>query len=323
MSITLISSPLQGFTDFRFRNAFQELFGGIDQFYAPYIRLTGTNEIKPANQRDIHPDNNPNTTIIPQVMTKDAEGMLVVAKYVQELGYKELNWNMGCPYSMVTKRGMGAGLLKNTQAIIEVLDRIKSESDIELSLKVRIGNESIEEIETLLPLLENYPIKHIAIHPRFGKQMYKGSVDLKAFERCAQLSSHKLIYNGDINSVAKFKALQERFPTIDNWMIGRGLVVDPFLPSMIKANSITYPEDSLARFKQFHDKLLDEYSQALSGDKHIQIKMLHYWEYFSLLFSNSHKCLKRIKKASNLRKYEDAVVDIFRNEEIVGVDAVL
>ena len=48
MDIQLISSPLQGFTDYKFRNAFQKYFGGIDTFYAPYIRLNGKFEIKPA-----------------------------------------------------------------------------------------------------------------------------------------------------------------------------------------------------------------------------------------------------------------------------------
>jgi hypothetical protein len=55
MSHTLLSSPLQGFTDFRFRNAFNKYFGGIDTFYAPYIRLNGKLEIKSVYERDLLP----------------------------------------------------------------------------------------------------------------------------------------------------------------------------------------------------------------------------------------------------------------------------
>ena len=58
MSVTLLSSPLQGFTDFRFRNAFHKHFGGIDTFYSPYIRLNGKLEIKASYERDILPENN-------------------------------------------------------------------------------------------------------------------------------------------------------------------------------------------------------------------------------------------------------------------------
>ena len=107
--LTIYSSPLQGFTDFRFRNAFQRFFGGVDQYVAPYIRLNGNLEIKPGNVRDILPENNSTLNLIPQIITKDAGEFLFVAKYVQNLGYNELNWNLGCPYPMVAKRGMGSG----------------------------------------------------------------------------------------------------------------------------------------------------------------------------------------------------------------------
>ena len=107
--IKLYSSPLQGFTDFRFRNAFQKYFGGVDQYMAPYIRLNGKMEIKASVKRDILPENNCTPDLIPQVITKDAGEFLFVAEFVQNLGYKELNWNLGCPYPMVAKRGMGSG----------------------------------------------------------------------------------------------------------------------------------------------------------------------------------------------------------------------
>ena len=91
MSIKIYSSPLQGFTDFRFRLAFQKYFGGVDVFYAPYIRLKQKQEIKASYQRDLNPQNNEGVPLIPQVMCNSAEDFLFVAQYVQGLGYKELN----------------------------------------------------------------------------------------------------------------------------------------------------------------------------------------------------------------------------------------
>ena len=120
MSITLLSSPLQGFTDFRFRTAFHKYFGGIDTFYSPYIRLNGKFVIKPAYERDLLVKNNSTLTVIPQIMTNDAEEFLFVAKYVKSLGYDELNWNLGCPYPMVTNRGMGSGLICQPTKIDEI-----------------------------------------------------------------------------------------------------------------------------------------------------------------------------------------------------------
>lgn len=313
MSITLLSSPLQGFTDFRFRNAFHKHFGGIDTFYSPYIKLNGKLVVKGSYERDILPENNDTLEVIPQIITNDAEEFLFVAKYVQQFGYKELNWNLGCPYPMVAKCGMGSGLISNTSQIEHILKRVHNETDIIVSMKMRMGYENPTEILDVFPILEQYPIKNIAIHARIGKQLYKGGVDLDSFQKCLDTSKQKIYYNGDITTVAKFKELQERFPSIDHWMIGRGLIADPFLPSMIKNNTTEYPKNRFEIFEAFHDEIYREYDAYLQGPTPIRMKMLGFWEYFSESFSNPQKTFKKIKKAGNSKNYEAAVKEIFKN----------
>jgi len=306
----LYSSPLQGFTDFRFRNAFQKYFGGVDQYMAPYIRLNGKMDIKASVQRDILPENNSTPKLIPQVITKDAGEFLFVTEFIQNLGYKELNWNLGCPYPMVARRGMGSGLLSKPGLIDEVLHIVSHESDIKISVKMRLGYESADEIYDVLAILEKFKLENISIHPRIGKQLYKGEVDLDSFENCLKQSSHTLIYNGDITSVQVFRNLKERFNSIDHWMIGRGLISDPCLPSMIKADSLIYPEDRFEKFKELHDSLFSSYKEALSGTKHVLQRMYQFWEYFILSFPASPKGLKRIRKAKDFTTYNKVVQEI-------------
>jgi tRNA-dihydrouridine synthase len=311
MSITLLSSPLQGFTDYRFRNSINRFFGGIDTYYAPYIRLNGKFEIKPIYERDLALKNNASLEVIPQVMTCDADEFLFVAKYVRSLGYTELNWNLGCPYPMVTNRGMGSGMINSPDKIDQVLDRAHSDSDILVSMKMRMGYAQSDEILRTFPVLAKYPLKNIAIHARIGAQLYDGGVDLDAFERCVEESPHKLYYNGDITSVAGFREMQDRFPSIDHWMLGRGLIADPFLPMMIKNDTLEYPENRMEIFSKFHDTLFYEYEQTLSGAKHVIMKMLSFWEYFSLSFPNSNQIVKKIKKAKTIGDYDRALHDVF------------
>ena len=315
MTPTLLCSPLQGFTDFRFRNAFHKYFGGIDTFFAPYIRLNGKLEVKASYERDLIPKNNYVPVIHPQVMTNDADEFIFVANYVKQFGYKELNWNLGCPYPMVTKRCMGSGLINDAERIDKILERVHAETDIIVSMKMRMGYDEPSEILDVFPVLEKYPIKNIAIHARIGKQLYKGGVDLASFKKCTESTSHKLYYNGDVTSVEGFREMEKLFPTIDHWMIGRGIIADPFLPQMIKNNTTEYPEDRFEVFSKFHDTLLDEFAQSLSGDSHVIMKMYHYWEYFANSFSNSKKALKKIKKAKNISQYEHAVKEILLDEE--------
>jgi tRNA-dihydrouridine synthase B len=311
--VTIHSSPLQGFTDFRFRNAYQKFFGGIDKYIAPYIRVNRNPGIKPASDRDISPANNSSLNLVPQIITKDANEFLLVANHVQKLGYTELNWNLGCPYPMIAKRGMGSGLLSMPEKIDEILTRVCAETDIQVSVKMRLGYESSKEIFQVLPVLERYRLTNITIHPRIGKQLYRGDVDLKAFEECLLQSSHKIFYNGDITSVRSFRELKQRFPTINNWMIGRGLIADPFLPSMIKADNPIYPENRYEIFNAFHDALFSSYEEALSGPKHLLMKMYSFWEFFIQSFPSSPKSLKEIKKSRNINAYRAAVKSLFIN----------
>jgi tRNA-dihydrouridine synthase B len=318
MGITLLSSPLQGFTDFRFRNAFHKYFGGIDTFYAPYIRMNGKLVIKSSYKRDLKIENNDTLEVIPQIMTNSDEEFLFVVKYIQELGYNELNWNLGCPYPMVTKKGMGSGLICNPEKIDHILKRVHNETDITVSMKMRMGYETPKEIQDVFPVLDKYPLKNIAIHARIGKQLYKGGVDLESFQQCIDNTKHKLYYNGDITSVAGFKEMQERFPNIDHWMIGRGLIADPFLPKMIKDNTTNYPENSMEIFKNFHDTIFEQYKEFLSGPTPIRMKMLGFWEYFAQSFDNPQKVYKKIKKASNIQKYQVTVTEILAHKEFKG-----
>ncbi len=307
MSCTILASPLQGFTDFRFRNAVDKFFGGIDLYYAPYIRLHGQQEIKNSYQRDLLPANNHVNRLIPQVMTNNAEEFLFVAHYVQGLGYNELNWNLGCPYPMVTKRALGSGLLKHKEKIDTLLKRVSDESDIIISLKMRLGYEDNCEILDLLPVLEKHNIKNIVIHPRLGRQLYKGDVDLDLFQKCIDNTHHQVCYNGDIDSVAKYRELRQRFPFVDTWALGRGIIANPFLSEMIKTDNDRLPDNWIEVFSRFHDTLFQLYDEALSGPKHIVLKMQSFWEYFAQLFSNPHKAWKNIKKAKNIQAYHEAV----------------
>jgi tRNA-dihydrouridine synthase len=314
VSDTIISSPLQGFTDFRFRNTFNKFFDGVDIFYAPYIRFGGKLEIKAVYQRDLQPKNNINLNITPQVMTCNAEEFILAAKYVMSLGYTELNWNLGCPYPMVTNKGLGSGLIAQPQKIDEILDRVHHETDITVSMKMRLGYDSNQEILKVFPILEKYPIKNVGIHARLGKQLYKGGVDLEGFQNCIDNTKLTLWYNGDITTYTGYIQMKERFPSITHWMLGRGLIANPFLPSMIKNGSGAYPDDRIEIFSKFHDTLFTACEQKLTGEKAVIRKMLSYWEYFATGFSSSLRLVKKITKAKTYEHYDAAVKSLFDAE---------
>ena len=300
-------APLQGLTDFRFRNTYQKYFGEVDKYFSPWIKLDGAGKIKKSQNRDVSMENNTNVGLIPQIMCNKAEDFITLAKNLNDLGYNEINWNLGCPHPMITKRGMGSALLSQPQKIISILENAIPKIEVKVSLKIRLGFEQADESLQLRPLLDNIPLTEIIIHARTAKQMYRGDVNLESFEKCLKISRHEITYNGDLNSYTQFQTLKKQFPTIKKWMIGRGLIANPFLAGMIRCNSDQLPENYLEIFEEFHQCLLESYAEHLSGEKHLLLKMLGFWLYFSLSFSESHKALKRIKKAKTLAAYQEAV----------------
>lgn len=188
--------------------------------------------IKSSYQRDLLPKNNTISEVIPQIKTNDADEFLFVYKYVQECGYKELNWNLGYPYPMVTKCSVGSGLISNTQKSNKFW--IKSKTNLilffdENALKLGYyGGNS-----WCIAYSRKYAVKNVAVQARLGKQLYKGGEHLDAFQTCIDQSKVKLYYNGDITLVVKFHELQDRFPPIYHWMIRRGLIADLYWPFII------------------------------------------------------------------------------------------
>ena len=221
-------APLQGYTDVIYRNAHAACFGGIDAYYTPFVRLEkGT--FRHRDVRGIEPGNNQVPHLIPQLIAPTAEKAEKILSLFIEKGYKEADINMGCPFPILAKRHNGSGILPYPEEVQALLSLITKYPQISFSIKMRLGWEDPEECLKLAPIINELPLRQVVMHPRLGKQQYKGEVDLKAFEAFQHVCKHPLIYNGDINHIEDIHRIQEQFPGLAGMMIGRGLLANPAL----------------------------------------------------------------------------------------------
>jgi tRNA-dihydrouridine synthase B len=183
----LILAPLRGVTDAIFRTAFAECFGGVTRALAPFVASVRGARVKAKLLRDLLPEHNPKMPLVPQILGKDAQEFVVMAKALFDLGYAEVNWNLGCPYPMVAKKGRGSGMLPHPERIDRFLDTVLAGLPGRLSIKTRLGRFSAAEMDALMPIFNRYPLSQVIIHPRTGVQMYTGRVDLKRFGECFAL----------------------------------------------------------------------------------------------------------------------------------------
>lgn len=315
-------APLHGVTNRVYRNAYFRHFRGLDSALAPFILAVRTSRAKPNHFKDLLPgpaeegrddsarvDGGARVPLVPQLLGNEALAFVETARVLAGLGYAEINWNLGCPYPMVANKQRGSGLLPFPDRIAKVLDAACAMPGISVSVKLRLGRDDPLDILRLMPVLNSYPLKRVIIHPRVGTQMYRGETDLGSFAAAAELCSHVLVYNGDITSRAAFEKLQARFPGIDEWMIGRGAVSNPFLPEEIGTGAISGDRD--ARLRSWHDDLYQSYRGVLCGPAHVLDKMKEVWSYLGASFPQKKRQLERISRAKALAEYDAAVEGVF------------
>ncbi|MCR5836877.1 MAG: tRNA-dihydrouridine synthase family protein [Lachnospiraceae bacterium] len=305
-------APLEGITGYIYRNAYEENFGKcIDKYFAPFIVPSDNKRLAGKEIRDIIPENNyiDNMYLVPQILTNNATHFLKAATQLKDMGYNEINFNAGCPSGTVVNKNRGAGFLKDPIHMKRFFDEVFDGAEklgVKVSVKTRIGFESPLEFEDILKVFNQFPFEEIIIHPRTGKQMYKGIPDMEQFEYTFDSINVPICYNGDINSVYDYSNIISNF-SVKAVMIGRGIIRNPMLPEQIVYGcDIDYD-----RIRKFHDDYYHKYCEVINGDTHILFKMREVWIYMSGIFENPHKCLKMVRKAQSLKAYDEAVDRIF------------
>ncbi len=305
-------APIQGITSFQYRNEYSRAFRGYDCAITPFIKSVKSDSIKKSHLRNILPEKNDVTfEIIPQILGKTPKDFIVLARAIFDLGYKAVNWNLGCPLLRVRRKGRGSGMLPFSDEIADFLKEVIPAIPNKLSLKVRLGAEENRDLFKLLPELNDLPLKEIIIHPRTGRQMYSGEADVSSFEESLSLTKHPVVYNGDIDTIEKFEVLANRLPMINRWMIGRGGITDPFLPDKIKHLKINTEKKRLDRFASFHKALFEAYRQELSGPAHLIGKMKEVWWYWTRAFEADDKFFLKMTRIKDVDKYLLAVEKFF------------
>ena len=336
MSESFLSlGPFQGITDAPFRNVFQRHFGGIDKFYTPFFTGIQKEHAKNLQGEEIDPRCNDVETLTPQILSTDAEEVLRFAKQCKQLGYKEINLNMGCPFPRVANKKRGCGFLPYPDKVEELFERIFEEIDINFSVKCRLGYFNADEINAILPIFNRFPLSELIIHPRIGKQLYKGEADVERFKALMPFINAPLVYNGDIVSVDSFERIRglineptekrhfDRLndrQTVNQFMLGRGVLANPFLAEQIKNKEDAYAASLQQKTERLHRYVLDLYDDRLShagGSPKVLGRMKELWSYLMNSFDAPQDVWRKIKKINALKEYEEQVEQVFKQHELI------
>ena len=288
-------APLEGITDATFRRLHQKHFSGVDRYFMPFISPTIHRCLTPREARELPKADSVAFAAVPQLLGKNVEDMLWAIEVCRELGYDEVNINLGCPSGTVVSKGKGSGMLADPDGLDAFLDAIYAKATLPVSLKTRIGLKEPEEFPRLLDIYNQYPVKELTIHPRVRTAFYKGDCHLDVFAYAVENAKMPLCYNGNLNTTADIQAIHERFPTVESMMIGRGLIADP---GMLSPGGTTREQ-----LEAFLTELSDTYCVIFGSKRNAMFRLKDNWHYLIALFEGSEKHWKELRKTTDYDRF--------------------
>lgn len=290
-------APIQGYTDNAYRKAHFLYAGGIDYYYTSYYSTDNIGKVYLGKKISPSPEDLFKITI-PQILPANISELKILLPFVLEMNTREINLNFGCPYPMAINKGRGAYLIKNHIIVNDIIKYISDYSDLEISIKTRIGINDKNEIFSLLENIYFKKLTRIIIHPRVANQLYKGNVSIDSFIKCKELfPDFNLVYNGDITSVDDFNLIKSLMPDQNKWMIGRGLLNNPLLAFHLKSPEINSPLEIRNRISYFTNNLINEIENDSNDPKHALNRIKNQFEYLSASLPNPKKINKLISKS--------------------------
>ncbi len=306
-------APLEGISGYIYRNAYEKFFpNNIDKYFTPFIVPNQSKSLKTKEFRDVLPENNNGLNIIPQILTNNSEGFIATCKKLKQLGYDEVNLNLGCPSGTVVSKFRGSGFLGKREELDNFLDEIFKIQDMKISIKTRLGVDSADGFYEIMKIYDKYPMEELIIHPRTRQDFYGNKPNMEMFKDALKSSKNTICYNGDIFSVKDYEKFIEECPSVDRIMIGRGSLANPGLINEIEGKGVV--DKNI--LKEFHDEVCMGYKEILSGDINVLFRMKELWSYMIGMFEDSEKVAKKIKKERMLSEYNVIISRLFAEYNI-------
>ena len=305
-------APLDGITRSVFRRVWYRRFGGADRIFVPFFSPTHHHIVTPRDLREITREGAEDLPLVPQVMSRLAPDFLWAAEVLEDLGYTEVNLNLGCPSGTVTAKGKGSGFLARPEELDAFFEEVFAKIRLPVSVKTRLGYQTPEEFPRLMEIFNRYPIACLTIHARVRPEKYKGPLHMDVFAQALAESKNPVCYNGDLNTVAGVREVESRFPELEAVMIGRGGVADPALFRKLRGGSPATREELQAFTQELYREYQAFYGQVGTAAQ----RMREVWFYLIHLFEDADRLNRPMRRFKNPGEYEAAEAAIFQELEL-------
>ena len=300
-------APMEGLTGHVFRRVHARHFGKLDRYYTPFLAppRVGSHFGK-RHAAELDPSNNDGLNVVPQLLTNNVDEFVWAADLVSQMGYAQINLNVGCPSKTVVGKGKGSGMLRDIAALKSFLVEVCGRSPIPVSVKTRLGIASDNEFDAVLEAYCDCPLAELIVHPRVQKDFYRGEPRLAPYRNVLEKAPFPIAFNGDIYSVEDCRNLLAVCPQTAHVMIGRGILANPALAREIQGGEGLKP----AELRSFHDELAEEYEREMGNNAAFIMK--EWWFYAKSCFAKPDTVHRMVREVTSLNEYKTAVEAVFK-----------
>lgn len=221
-----VLAPMAGVTDTIFRRVIRGL-GGCGLIMTEFTSAEGVTRSAAKTLRYLYYDAD-ERPIAAQLFGADAEVMAAAAALVEDLGFDQVDINLGCPAKKVVKCG-GSGLLRDLKLLERVLSWVRSAVKIPMTIKMRSGWDDANIVAVdVARMAEGMGVEAVAVHPRTRMQGYSGQSDWSVIARVKEAIAIPVIGNGDIRSPEDAERMVAQ-TGCDAVMIGRTAATNPWI----------------------------------------------------------------------------------------------
>jgi nifR3 family TIM-barrel protein len=314
----LVLAPMAGVTDRQFRLILRRL-GGVGLVTMEFVSSEALTRGNPRAVRLMHYCEEERPISI-QIYGSDPRRMAEAARIVESIGADVCDINMGCPANKVLRGCAGCALMADLALARRIIAGVRRAIRIPLTVKFRAGlrEEQLSYLE-LGRICEGEGVDAVALHPRTGKQMFRGSADWSRIARLKSSLRIPVVGNGD---VADPEDVLKMFRTTgcDAVMIGRASMRNPWIyrqaDALLAGQRPEEPTDEERR-----DLILTHFRMLMeqeTDEKFVLHKLRTFTGWYTHGMRGGRRLRMRINSLHTPRAFVEAVEDFFDRSRVAA-----
>lgn len=225
----VVLAPMAGYTDLVYRLLIRSL-GGLGLAYTEMLNPQSVLHGGGRKRQALLATSPADHPLGHQLYGTDPSLMAEAARWLVARGARLIDINMGCPQKKISRRGAGAGLLRNPPLAVKLAQEVVAAVPVPVTAKLRLGWDARSLAAAQLAAeLEQIGIAAITVHARTGVQQYAGAADWPEIRRVvASVKKIPVIGNGDVTTPQAALDLQAE-TGCTGIMIGRAALKNPWI----------------------------------------------------------------------------------------------